>query len=424
MASFSPSVASTGCPRVVAQQQAVGADLLAALPRAPVGLVVEVDGVLGMGDLLGVGLQAVGDVGEAEQRAVPQSVQQPGLMGFGGLQQLEQVDDLVVAPIADMAPGIVLVDHLPVDAVATDAVGVVAVDRHGAEEGRDHRANVGRLAGHQRLPVLEDVAPVALVVDDAPALGVAHPDGEAVPRAARVAVAAAEGQRQVLEQQALGLRLPAARTAARACWRSSGCGRPDSSLGQLGAEAMVALPGEGQQIVTVELGAVDEHAAAHDVEEHVGAVVRGGHRIAGVLEAVGPGQQLVDAGRVVGARAGDLQRAARTGLEAPCQLEGLHLRIGRVDDQMPFPSGLVQFGVELNQEGAAAAAREPLGVQRLAAAEALDLMRRQQGARALGQAAVPGHQGVERFLGFGAIPDLRVQREEAESSAAAASFHL
>jgi hypothetical protein len=180
---------------------------------------------------------------------------------------------------------------------------------------------------------------------------------------------------------------------------------------------MVALAREGQQVVAVELRAVDEHPAAHDVEEHVGAVVRGGHRIAGALEAVGPGQQLVDAGRVVGARAGDLQRAARTGLEAPCQLEGLHLRIGRVDDQMPFPSGLVQFGVELNQEGAAAAARERLGVQRLAAAEALDLMRRQQGARALGQAAVPGHQGVERFLGFGAIPDLRVQREEAESSA-------
>ena len=72
-------------------------------------------------------LQAVGDVGKAEQRAVPVTLQQPGCMGLRCLKQLEQIDHLVVAPIADVAPWVVVLDDLPVDAGATDAVGVVAV---------------------------------------------------------------------------------------------------------------------------------------------------------------------------------------------------------------------------------------------------------------------------------------------------------
>ncbi len=50
------------------------------------------------------------------------------------LQQAQQVDDLVVAPVADVAPGIVRRRHLPVHPVAGDAVGVEAVHRGGVDE--------------------------------------------------------------------------------------------------------------------------------------------------------------------------------------------------------------------------------------------------------------------------------------------------
>jgi hypothetical protein len=92
-----------------------------------------------VGGLLGVRLEPVGHVGKAEQRAVPQVRQQRRVVCLAGFQQLEQVDHLVVAPVADVAPGVVGVDHLPVDAVAADAVGVVAIGRHRADKGRDHR---------------------------------------------------------------------------------------------------------------------------------------------------------------------------------------------------------------------------------------------------------------------------------------------
>ena len=59
-----------------------------------------------------------------------------GLVALPGLQQPQQVDDLVVAPVADVAPGIVRVLGLPVDAGAGDAVGVVAVGGRGVEEDR------------------------------------------------------------------------------------------------------------------------------------------------------------------------------------------------------------------------------------------------------------------------------------------------
>ena len=60
------------------------------------------------------------------------------------------------------------------------------------------------------LPVLEDVAPVALVGEDAAALVVPDVDVESVPRSARVAVASAEPEGQVLERQSLEIGIPVA----------------------------------------------------------------------------------------------------------------------------------------------------------------------------------------------------------------------
>ena len=115
----------------------------------------------------------VGHVGVDEDRVDRAMADRPGLVLLPRLEQAQQVDDLVVAPVADVAPRVVGVGHLPVDAVARDAVGVVAVDRRRVDELGD---DVGEVAGErlqQRLPVLEDVAPVALVRQQLAALVVA-----------------------------------------------------------------------------------------------------------------------------------------------------------------------------------------------------------------------------------------------------------
>ena len=92
-------------------------------------------------------------------------------------------------------------DGFPVHAVAGEAVGVEAVHGRGVDELGDQARQEAREGRAQRLPVLEDVAPVALVVQCALAVAVAHADREAVPGPAGVAVAPAEVQRQVLVAQ-------------------------------------------------------------------------------------------------------------------------------------------------------------------------------------------------------------------------------
>ncbi|MFG5409826.1 hypothetical protein ABXN37_19240 [Piscinibacter sakaiensis] len=387
-------------PVGVADEAAIAAEHRRAGQRPRVGVRVENQRGLRPCGLLGVRPQPVGHVGEAVQRAVPPAVQQRRVARPRRLHQAQQVDDLVVAPVADLAPGVVGLDHLPVDAGPADAVGVVAVGRHRAEEGGDHRAGVVRRAGEQGLPVLEDVAPVPLVVQHAAPRRIAHLDRETVPGPAGIAMAAAEGQRQVGQQQALALRPGGrARRVARRHPRPR-CRRPR------GGRA-------GRQL----RGPVGEDPAAHDVEQHVGPVVRSGHRVGGDLQAVGAGQQVVQAGGVGGHRGADLGLGAAAVLEPIQQLGHLHLRARGIDDLVPGQARRLDAGLELHQEGAAAAAREVLGLHRRAAAEGGHLCIGQQRAAARGHAGVPGHQGLEALLGLGAVPDAGVQRVQAEPPA-------
>ena len=271
-----------------------------------------------------MGLQPVGHIGKAEHGLVPQPLQQAGAMGLYGFQQLQQVDDLVVAPVADVAPGVCLVFHFPVDAVAADAVGVVAIGCHGAQEHRHHRSRITRFAGQQGFPVLEDVAPVAFIADETPAVLAAHPDGEAVPRAAGVAVAPAEGQWQVTQDQPFQLR-PALAGCLQGRVAVQTGGVLGQQRGQLLARHTVAAACVGQELVSVQVQAIDKHAAAHDVEEHIGLVVCGRHRRGGILKGVRPGQQLGQACRVALAGLGDVGGRACTLAQLGGQLEGLGL---------------------------------------------------------------------------------------------------
>ncbi len=116
-------------------------------------------------------------------------------------QQTQQVNDLMVAPIADVAPRILGVADLPVNAVARDPVGVVTVCRRSIKEYMNHLSEPGGIALREALPILENVTPVALIGVKRTALFVLDVDVESIPGTARVAVATAEAQRQILMRQ-------------------------------------------------------------------------------------------------------------------------------------------------------------------------------------------------------------------------------
>ena len=120
-------------------------------------------------------------------------------------EQAAEVDNLVVAPVADVRPRVLGLYHLPVYALGGYLIGVVAVNGGGVEELRDDTVRIERIGQGERLPVLEDVAPVALISNDTLAFGVIDTDVKQVPRARRVAVAAGEGQRQILQEEAMEL---------------------------------------------------------------------------------------------------------------------------------------------------------------------------------------------------------------------------
>ena len=65
-------------------------------------LVIKADAVLGIGHDLVVRLQSVGHVGKGVLLAVEQLVQRSRVVLITDLQQAEQIDDLVVTPIADI----------------------------------------------------------------------------------------------------------------------------------------------------------------------------------------------------------------------------------------------------------------------------------------------------------------------------------
>src|SRR5258708_24066646 len=122
-------------------------------------------------------------------------------LGFN-FHELLKIDDLVVAPIADIGPRVIRVGTLPVDAVARDTIRVIAVNRGRTQERGDHALNELWKGIRECLPVLEDVARVARVVKLASSIRLSHIDGKLVPRAAWIAMPPAESKRQVGVAQA------------------------------------------------------------------------------------------------------------------------------------------------------------------------------------------------------------------------------
>ena len=91
-------------------------------------------------------------------------------------EQAAEIDNLVVAPVADVRPRVLGLYHFPVYALRGNLIGVVAINSGGVEELRDDTVRIERIGQGECLPVLEDVAPVALISNDTLAFGVIDTD--------------------------------------------------------------------------------------------------------------------------------------------------------------------------------------------------------------------------------------------------------
>ena len=273
----------------VEQQLAVGADRLhgrfdALRPRA-----VVIDRVLRVGQQRIERANPVGHVRVAENRLAQQPGQAIRMKRLRELEQLLQVNDLVIAPVADVTPRIIRVLDLPVDAFLGDAIRVVTVDRRRVDEFGDHALDEFGKAERQRFPVLEDVAPVALVGEERLALGVADANRELVPWPARVAVTAPEGDRQVLVTQPLQLQVTGFAGLVEELARGQGIRQAIEQDPVAQEDGAIERADRPAQIAGVDRVLVMEHAAAEDIEHDVRIVVGRDGFFVGLLEAVAAG---------------------------------------------------------------------------------------------------------------------------------------
>ena len=121
---------------------------------------------LGILEQVCIGLDPVRNIGEGKDFTRQKVMQSGGFMPLQNFQQLEQIDDLVIAPVTNMGPGIGGINDLPINAVAGDAIGIVAIGGGGIGELANHARRVAGEGKREGFPILEDVAPVALVIQN------------------------------------------------------------------------------------------------------------------------------------------------------------------------------------------------------------------------------------------------------------------
>jgi hypothetical protein len=158
---------------------------------------------------------------------------------------------------------------------------------------------------------------------------------------------------------------------------------------------MVTLVHESEQIVTIKQRTVNEDTAAHDVEQHIGAVVSRRHPIARNLKSIGASQKLV---QTIGVGAACLQNflsCARATVQTMRQFKNLDLGLWSVKDHMPFLANRVHRSVKIHQERATPTPRQGLGVDLTGTAKTLYLVRRQQCARSRRNTRMPGGKRLE-----------------------------
>ena len=121
----------------------------------------------------------------------------------------------MVPPITDVRPWILGFNHFVFYSFAGYLVRIVAVCGSGVEEFCNDMIDIKRVGNGQRFPVLEDIAPIALIGYNRIALFVLHTNIEQVPRPRRVTVTATESQGQVFVVFAEFLRIVSIRCLRR-----------------------------------------------------------------------------------------------------------------------------------------------------------------------------------------------------------------
>ncbi len=106
---------------------------------------VEHDGVEGIAHEFGIGFDAIRHVGMAEDAPVQVFLESAWVKPGAGFHQFEQVDDLMVAPVTDVRPGVIGFWHFPVDPVVGDAIRVVPISGCGVQKHSDHVLNILRI---------------------------------------------------------------------------------------------------------------------------------------------------------------------------------------------------------------------------------------------------------------------------------------
>ena len=88
------------------------------------------------------------------------------IIGLDEFQEFQQVDDLVITPVPNVRPWVVRLNCFPIETVFYHTVRVISVKRSCVQEFVDHTLHKFRVRMCQCLPVLENVTPVSLVIED------------------------------------------------------------------------------------------------------------------------------------------------------------------------------------------------------------------------------------------------------------------
>ncbi len=115
------------------------------------------------------------------------------------LKKFLQVNNLVIAPIPDIRPRIIGLNGFPVEAVFGNPIWIVAIEGGSIQELENHTGNKFGIRMRQSFPVLKNIPPVTFVVQNfSTVCFIFNVYGKIIPRTARIAVPAAEFQRQIL----------------------------------------------------------------------------------------------------------------------------------------------------------------------------------------------------------------------------------
>ena len=158
---------------------------------------IELHRVAWIGHDVGPRLQSIRHISKNISRRI-QALRQSIRSNFGfQFQELEQVNDLMITPITNRDPGIILIRGFPINSLRSNPVRIISVNRRGIEKLGNEAIDKLRITPGKGFPVLKDVAPVPLKMMHRFSRLILHADIKSVPRSAGVAMSTTQHERQI-----------------------------------------------------------------------------------------------------------------------------------------------------------------------------------------------------------------------------------